>query len=125
MDVSPPTPEAQAWRARWRRLRRFPLTMMIASVLLALGTVQLAFQIGNNIYRTVTWRQETAEVQARVDGLQRDVQTLKDAQQAASTVEYLRTLARCQGFVDPSELVVVASRADEVPGAICDSLRLP
>ncbi|SEJ37190.1 hypothetical protein SAMN04488058_10712 [Deinococcus reticulitermitis] len=125
MDVSPPTPEAQAWRARWRRLRRFPLTMMIASLLLALGTVQLAFQIGTSVYRTVTWRQETAQVQVRVDTLQRDVQTLKDAQQAGSTVEYLRTLARCQGFVDPGELVVVASRAAGASGNICDSLRLP
>ena len=98
--------------------------MIIASLLLGLGTVQLAFQIGNSAYRTVTWRQETAEVQARVDALQRDVRTLKDAQQAASTVEYLRTLARCQGFVDPGELVVVATGA-QTSGTICDSLRLP
>ncbi|MFB0641065.1 cell division protein FtsB [Deinococcus radiodurans] len=131
MDASPsPAPSAhrtwrETWRLRSRQLRRLPLTMMITCLLLLLGSVQAAFQIGNNVYRSWTWTQETEQVRGRVAALQSDLHMLKDAEAAAQDPAYLQILARCQGFVRVGETVVVASGAPSTPPETCDSRRLP
>ncbi|GGI92764.1 cell division protein FtsB [Deinococcus wulumuqiensis] len=131
MDASPsPAPPSQrtwreTWRLRWRQLRRLPLTMMITCLLLLLGSVQVAFQIGNNAYRTLTWTGETQEVRGRVAALQADLRMLKDAEAAAQDPAYLQVLARCQGFVRAGETLVVASTAPSAPPETCDTRRLP
>jgi cell division protein FtsB len=127
----PPVPPArEPWLERierhLQRLQRLPLTMMVASLLAALGIVQLTFQLGNSVYRTVTWSAETRQTQARVETLERDVQILRDAVRASQDPEYLRALARCRGFVGKNERVVVASDApDTPPGENCKALRVP
>lgn len=113
------------WAGRWRALSRLPLSLMITSTLLGLGIVQLSFQLGNIVYRSYTWQQETAATRARVNILQRDVNILRDAEKAAQTPQYLEELARCQGFVRRSETVVVAAQAPTTPGENCQTLRLP
>ena len=112
-------------RRQWRLLQRLPLSMMLASLLLFLGSVQMVYQLGNNIYRTVVWRQETAQTQARVEKLQGELRILKDAEAAAADPAYLRTLARCYGYVGQGETVVVAKGAPDSPAEICDMQRLP
>lgn len=128
MDVSP-QPEKRSWREtlrlRWRLVQRLPLTMMLTCLLLLLGSVQLTFQIGNNIYRSWTWQRETVVVKQRVAALQRQLHALKAAEQAATDPEYLRTLARCQGFVRAGETLVVATNAPDMPSEICDLQPLP
>nr|WP_255578986.1 MULTISPECIES: septum formation initiator family protein [unclassified Deinococcus] len=99
---------------------------MAASLLAGLGIVQLTFQLGNSVYRTLTWSAETRQTQARVQTLERDVQILQDAVRASQDPEYLRALARCRGFVGKNERVVVASDApDTPPGENCKALRVP
>ena len=110
---------------RGRLLMRLPLTMMVTWLLLLLGSVQLAFQIGNNLYRSWTWGQETREVKARVADLQGQLRQIKAAEQAAADPEYMQTLARCQGFVKPGETLVVATNAPDVPAETCTIQRLP
>lgn len=108
-----------------RRLTRLPLTMMLTSLLAGLGIVQLSFQLINTGYRSVTWTRQTQEAQGRIQGLERDVQVLQDAETNANTPGYLRELARCQGFVGQNERVVVSPDAPESPGENCRALRLP
>ncbi|WP_230275478.1 MULTISPECIES: cell division protein FtsB [unclassified Deinococcus] len=131
-DVPPPPvpPTRDTWWQRaeryFQRLQRLPLTMMAASLLAGLGIVQLTFQLGNSVYRTLTWSAETRQTQARVQTLERDVQILQDAVRASQDPEYLRALARCRGFVGKNERVVVASDApDTPPGENCKALRVP
>ena len=73
--------------------------MMIASVLAALGIVQMSFLLGQSVYRYVTWTQQTALVQAQETQLKQDVQILQDAKDKASDPTYLNALARCLGYV--------------------------
>ncbi|WP_339095012.1 cell division protein FtsB [Deinococcus sp. VB343] len=128
MDASP-RPESRPWqetlRLRGRLLMRLPLTMMVTWLLLLLGSVQLTFQIGNNLYRSWIWRGETTEVKARVADLQGQLRQIKAAEQAAADPEYMQTLARCQGFVKPGETLVVATNAPDVPAETCTIQRLP
>lgn len=129
LDPDPAAPFAfiqrGTWAGRWRVLSRLPLTLMIASVLLGLGIIQLTFQLGNTIYRSVTWKQETQQTQVRVKGLQRDVNILRDAEKAAQDPAYLEQLARCQGYVGRNESVVVAQGAPTTPSENCQTVRLP
>lgn len=104
---------------------RLPLTMMVTWLLLLLGSVQLTFQIGNNLYRSWIWRGETTEVKARVADLQGQLRQIKAAEQAAADPEYMQTLARCQGFVKPGETLVVATNAPDVPAETCTIQPLP
>lgn len=113
------------WAGRWHTLSRLPVTLMIASVLLGLGIVQLSFQLGNTIYRSVTWKQETQQTAGRVKTLQRDVNILRDAEKSASDPAYLEELARCQGFVGRGESVIVAQNAPTTPTENCQAVRLP
>ncbi len=113
------------WEPLSRSLGRLPITMMMTSLLLALGIVQLTFQIGNSIYRTVVWTEDTRATQGRIAGLQHDVQVLQDAEKMATDPAYLEQLARCQGFVGGKETVVVATNAPANPGSSCDAVRLP
>ncbi|CAM3573658.1 hypothetical protein [Deinococcus frigens] len=123
----PPPPQRRAWwrQLSYRRLARLPLTMMLASLLAGLGIVQLSFQLINTAYRSVSWSHQTGKAQVRIQGLERDVQVLQDAEASANTPEYLRELARCQGFVGVDERIVVSPDAPESPGENCKALRLP
>ncbi|WP_240738233.1 hypothetical protein [Deinococcus fonticola] len=113
------------WAGRWRTLSRLPVTLMIASVLLGLGIVQLTFHLGHTVYRSFTWLQDTRQTSARVQALQRDVNMLHDAEKAASDPAYLEQLARCQGFVGQKEQVIVAPNAPTTPSENCQVIRLP
>ncbi|GGL96996.1 cell division protein FtsB [Deinococcus aerophilus] len=123
----PPPPRRAVWwrRLSLRRLGRLPLSMMLTSLLAALGIVQLSFQLGNTVYRSVTWTQQTREARASIRQLERDVKILQDARSATLTPDYLRDLARCQGFVGERETVVVSPNAPNNPGENCKALRLP
>ena len=112
------------WVGRWRSVQRLPLTLMLASLLAGLGIVQLTFQLGHLVYRTVTWTGETRAVQARIRGLERDVRVLREAEQAAYDPAYLDTLARCEGYVGEDEEVIVSTNAPRT-GDNCAPLRLP
>lgn len=113
-------------QGRWRVLSRMPIIMMLASLLLGLGIVQLTFQLGNSVYRSVTWQKETVATRARVKALQDDVKILEDAERWASDPTYLEQLARCQGYVGRNETVVVATSASTDPGGeSCTPVRLP
>lgn len=123
----PPEPQSRgdAWRGRWRAVTRLPVALMLASLLLALGIVQLTFQLGNTVYRSITWKQDTRATQQRVKDLQRDVKILQDAEHWASDPAYLEELARCQGFVGINESVVVSPNAPTSAGENCVMVRLP
>ncbi|WP_229783976.1 cell division protein FtsB [Deinococcus sedimenti] len=123
-DLPPPPPPRRDW---WRRLQRLPLSMMLASALLALGIVQLTFQVGHSLYRTTTWTRDTEAAQARIRDLERDIEELQDAVAAAQTPEHLRELARCEGFVGVTEKKIVARSASpqDGPTEICKILRVP
>lgn len=116
---------AGRWQALSRQWSRLPVIMMLASLLLGLSIVQLSFQIGNSVYRSITWQRETRETLKQVRALQRDVKILKDAERMASDPTYLEQLARCQGFVGGHEEVVVATSASSTPGENCSAVRLP
>lgn len=120
-----PVPVRGSLRGRWREWQRLPVTLILASLLLGLGIVQLAFQLGNTAYRSVTWTRETRETRGRVAGLERDVAVLQEAERSASDPAYLRELARCQGFVGSAEKVVVDLGAPTTPGENCELVRLP
>lgn len=117
--------EQGTWAGRWRTLGRLPVTLMLASVLLGLGIVQLTFHLGNSMYRSFTWTQQITQTRARVQALQRDVNILRDAEQAAQDPAYLEELARCQGYVRRSESVIVAPNPPTTPGENCQVIRLP
>ncbi|WP_034386605.1 hypothetical protein [Deinococcus sp. YIM 77859] len=123
-EPSPP-PVRRDWRAFWRQVQRLPVTLMLASVLAGLGIVQLTFQLGNLVYRSVTWSGETRQTQQRIRDLERDLRVLREAEQAAFDPAYLEILARCQGFVGAEEKVVVSPRAPDTPSENCNTLRLP
>ena len=131
---------------RWEEVRRLPLTMMIASLLAALGIVQMSFLLGQSVYRTLTWTQQTSQALGQQAQLQQDVRVLQEAVSKASDPEYMNALARCIGYVGKNEQVVVAQSAqdesahnqseqnqstqdqtiqDPPPGGNCDPVRLP
>lgn len=112
------------WTGRWRAVQRLPLTLMVASLLAGLGIVQLTFQLGHLVYRTVTWTGETRSVQARIRGLERDVRVLSEAERASYDPAYLGTLARCEGYVGKDEAVVVSTNAPKT-AENCAPVRLP
>ncbi|AWN22371.1 cell division protein FtsB [Deinococcus irradiatisoli] len=112
----------------WEEVRRLPLTMMIASLLAALGIVQMSFLLGQGVYRYVTWTQQTGVALAQEAQLKQDVEILQVAKAKASDPEYMNALARCIGYVGKNERVVVAQSAQDNPGANggnCDPVRLP
>ncbi|MFC5849745.1 cell division protein FtsB [Deinococcus petrolearius] len=126
LSVGRPVAVRGSLRGRWRQWQRLPVTLIVASLLLGLGIVQLAFQLGNTAYRSVTWTRETRETRVRVAALERDVMVLQEAERSASDPAYLQELARCQGFVGQSETVVVAQKgAPRTPGENCELVRLP
>ena len=110
---------------RWEEVRRLPLSMMLASLLFALGIVQMSFLLGQSVYRYVTWTQQTREVQAQELQLKNDVRILQDAKNKATDPEYLNALARCLGYVGQNETVVVASSATNTAAGNCQPVRLP
>lgn len=121
----PPPPLRRDWRARWRQVQRLPVALMLTSLLTALGIVQLTFQLGNLVYRTLTWTGETRQTQEHIRTLERDLRVLREAEQAALDPSYLEILARCQGFVGADEKVIVSPQAPETPSENCDTLRVP
>lgn len=109
-----------------RPLERLPLTMILASVLLAGGIVQLSFQIVNMVYRTTIWIEEARQTEARVNQLVKDVNTLKAAKRAANDPVYLEQLARCQGYVRAQgEKILFDPDASEENNYNCQPVRLP
>lgn len=99
--------------------------MMIACLLAGLGTVQLTFLIGNGLYRTYTWQQETRAVRQEIAGLGTDLRILNEAQVHASDPQELKAQARCLGFVGKNETVVVAQNAPDGVSSNCDAVRMP
>ncbi|TSA87911.1 cell division protein FtsB [Deinococcus detaillensis] len=110
---------------RWEEVRRLPLTMMIASLLAALGIVQMTFLLGQSGYRYLTWTQQTALARSQQTQLEQDVTVLQDAKAKASDPDYMDALARCIGYVGKTEQVVVAQSAEESLSGNCDPVRLP
>lgn len=111
---------------RWEEVRRLPLTMMIASLLAALGIVQMSFLLGQSVYRSLTWTQQIAQALDQQAQLRQDVQILQEAKAKASDPEYMNALARCIGYVGKDERVVVAQGAQDLPsGGNCAPVRLP
>lgn len=123
-DVQAPS-SARPRGSWWRRVARLPVAMMLTSLLAALGIVQLSFQLGNTVFRTITWTRETQEARARIAVLENDLRVLKDARAALNSPAYLKDLARCQGFVGVNETVVVSPDAPAVPGENCQVVPLP
>lgn len=116
-------------RQLWAALSRLPMTMILASALAGLGIIQMAFLLGNGIYRYHTWRQQTVQVSRQRDELRQQVGVLQAVKSRANDAEYLTGLARCLGYVQPDETVLVASGAreqqGEVPSGNCETVRLP
>lgn len=125
MDDAPPSSPVRPRGSVWRRAARLPFAMILTSLLAALGIVQLSFQLGNTAFRTATWTRETQETRARIARLETDLRELREAKSALNTPEYLRDLARCQGFVGVKETVVVSPTAPAVPGENCQIVPLP
>ncbi|PNY81153.1 cell division protein FtsB [Deinococcus koreensis] len=125
MDDAPPSVPPRPRGSWWRRAARLPLALMLTSLLAALGIVQLSFQLANTGYRTLSWTQQHRQTEARIAALESDIRILQDARAAANDPQYLRQLARCQGFVGADEKVVVSPSAPDVPGENCQMVRLP
>lgn len=113
-------------------MKNLPVLMVIASVLSGLGIVQMTFLIGQNLYRTYEWTQETRSLREEVRQLREDIVTLDTVNEQAQTPAYLEQLARCRGFVREAERVVVDERllegevAPELPEeGNCETVRLP
>lgn len=104
-------------------MKRPPILMVLLSVLAGLGIIQMTVLIGYSIYRTVEFNQQIQELEARVALLKQDVGDLKNMRQKSFDPEFLRQLARCQGFVGEQEEVLVDNKAmQDVNEAEC---RLP
>ena len=54
----------------WAEVQRLPLSLMIACLLAALGTVQMTFLIGNGLYRNYIWQQEVRSVKLLIQLVQ-------------------------------------------------------
>ncbi|WP_051964596.1 septum formation initiator family protein [Deinococcus misasensis] len=104
-------------------MKRPPILMVILSVLAGLGIIQMTVLIGYSIYRTVEFHQQINELEGRVSLLKQDVADLKNMRQKSYDPEFLRQLARCQGFVGEKEEILVDKNArQDVNEAEC---RLP
>ena len=99
--------------------------MVIASVLAGLGIIQMTFLIGQSLYRSYDWTREIRVLHAEVGQLRQDIRTLSDVESRTTTPEYLRELARCQGFVGEGEQVVVDERATAAVQGNCEPVKLP
>lgn len=106
-------------------LKRIPLLMVITSLLAGLGIVQMTFLTGHGVYRALSWSAEAREIRAENAQLTRDIATLKEVQTRAGDPEYLRELARCQGFVGSEERVVVDEAATVPTQGNCEPVSLP
>ncbi|WP_027482103.1 hypothetical protein [Deinococcus pimensis] len=102
-----------------------PVLMIIASVLAGLGIIQMTFLIGQSLYRSYEWTREIRVLRGEVHQLRLDLRTLGDVETRAATPDYLRELARCQGFVGSEEDVVVDERATTAAQGNCQPVRLP
>ncbi len=123
-----PTTLRQRVLVYWKRWQRLPLLMIFTSVLAAFGIVQTTFQIGHMVYRSITWSKEYDLSQQQVKQLQRDIRILNEAQTALKSESYMHELARCQGFVDKDEQVIVDLKAQvnaQLPGENCAMVRIP
>ncbi|WP_261664181.1 FtsB family cell division protein [Deinococcus sp. Marseille-Q6407] len=109
----------------WVRLGRIPLMPMALCLLCGLGSVQMLFHMGNGIYRSVTWEQETRQTQAENAHLRQEIQILNDAKAQLNNPEYLEQQARCWGYVGRDEKVLVVQNAPAKVGSNCDEYRLP
>ena len=128
MRLRPPTWNRLKLPSRWptwAEWQRLPLSMMIACLLAGLGTVQLTFLIGNGLYRTYMWQQETGTVKKEIVSLQTDLRVLNEAQAHADDPQELQAQARCLGFVGKNETVVVAQDAPDGTNNNCDAVRMP
>lgn len=110
---------------RFGNLRRVPLLMVITSALAGLGIVQMTFLLGQGAYRALNWSAEARAIEAENGQLRRDIAVLSAVRDQAATPEYLRDLARCQGFVGAREEVVVAEDASVTAQGNCESVKLP
>jgi hypothetical protein len=99
--------------------------MVLASVLAGLGIVQMSFMVGQSLYRSYEWTREITVLRGEIRDLQSDLRTLREVEARTSTPEYLRDLARCQGFVGKEENVVVDERATAARQGNCEPVRLP
>ena len=110
----------------WAEVQRLPLSLMIACLLAALGTVQMTFLIGNGLYRNYIWQQETRSVQLDTLALNTDLRVLNEARAHADDPQELQAQARCLGFVGKSETVIVDQNAQGGTGGNnCDAVRMP
>ena len=130
MRLRPPSWNRPVWLSRlknwptWAEWQRLPLSMMIACLLAGLGTVQLTFLIGNGLYRTYIWEQNTRTVKQEIASLTTDLRVLKEAQAHADDPQELQAQARCLGFVGKGETVVVDQKAQGSSNN-CDAVRMP
>lgn len=115
----------QQLEQHWGATLRLPLALMVASLLLLLSIVQHSLQIGQSLFRSYIWTQETQKAQLEVADLQKDIAVLEKAAAAANDPAYLEQLARCQGFVSKTETVVVDSNAKFNLNQNCSTLRVP
>ncbi len=108
-----------------RFMKRPPILMIIASVLAGLGIVQMTFLVGQSLYRTVSWSAQSRALHAENDQLRRDIGVLEMVRAHLNDPDYLRELARCQGFVGEGEQVVLAENARMPENGNCDKVELP
>ena len=117
------------WRGglpTWAEVQRLPLSLMIACLLAALGTVQMTFLIGNGLYRNHMWQQEIRSVKLDTLALNTDLRVLNEALAHADDPQEVQAQARCLGFVGRSETVIVDQNAQGGPGGNnCDAVRMP
>ena len=110
----------------WAEVQRLPLSLMIACLLAALGTVQMTFLIGNGLYRNHMWQQEIRSVKLDTLALNTDLRVLNEALAHADDPQELQAQARCLGFVGRSETVIVDQNAQGGTGGNnCDAVRMP
>lgn len=109
----------------WRALQRWPVLLMSASFLLALGIVQLTFHFANIIYRSTTWSQQIVLSKERIAELEKNIRVLKDATENVSDPAYMEQLARCEGFVKENEQIIVSEDAPTVSGGTCVTRQVP
>lgn len=124
VDVSedkPPSRFVESWRA----VQRWPIILMSASFLLALGIVQLTFHFANIIYRSTTWSQQIVLSKERISDLEKNIRVLKDATENVSDPAYMEQLARCEGFVKENEQIIVSENAPTVSGGTCVTRQVP
>ncbi|MBB6098804.1 hypothetical protein HNR42_002239 [Deinobacterium chartae] len=96
-------------------MRRPPVLLILISVLAGIGIMQMTLMIGATAYRSALWGRQISEVRDEVNRLRRDVRILEQVRAHADDPEYLRSLARCLGFVGTDEQVIVDQKAPHQP----------